>query len=307
MPCILCSNTDLKIVSKRDAKNKGFLNVSFCRKCGMVQQDPIPTDEYLRNYYSLMYRRDYKKTHTPKLKHVFRAGNLAIQRINLLKKSNVVRGTLLDVGAGGGEFTYLSRKAGFKSKGVEPNLGYSEYARKEYGVDVTTGQLSDVVEKFEIITMFHVLEHLTNPLKTFQRVWELLEAKGFLFVEVPNIETNDASPSNIYFKAHIFYFSEATLISAASKYFDTIFVDNSSNIRIIFQKKGIESKLILPTPDTVARTNKRLQQKGWLEYLFKGKGYIKFLSKLKAIVGESTLPHQSGKTVLQNIHKSTLG
>ena len=61
-------------------------------------------------YYSNEYREDYKKTFTPQKKHVFRAGQLALERIKFLKERNIFQGSLLDVGAGGGEFTYLSGK-----------------------------------------------------------------------------------------------------------------------------------------------------------------------------------------------------
>ena len=49
---------------------------------------------------------------------------------------------------------------------MKPNIGYSNFAKKEYGVNIKTGHLNDVHKKFDLITMFHALEHIPNPLKT---------------------------------------------------------------------------------------------------------------------------------------------
>jgi len=306
MSCILCNQNNFLTVSNKDAKNNAFLKISFCKSCGMVQQKPIPTEEEMREYYATEYRRDYKKTYAPKLKHVLRAGNLALDRINFLQKNAVAEGKLLDVGAGGGEFTYLCGLIGFESEGVEPNIGYSNYAQNEYGINIKTGQLSDVEGQFQVITMFHVLEHIPDPVATFGKLWELLIDEGYLFIEVPNIETNDASPHNIYFKAHIHYFSEATLISAASPYFELITIENQSNLRVIFRKKSAVEKLVLPSSVQVDYTNKRLQQKGWLEYIFKGRGYQKFYWRVKTIIIEAMLPQQSGLILLQKMFDNKL-
>ena len=304
MSCILCDQSNFKTVSTKDAKSGDFLNVSICQSCGMVQQDPIPTEAELKAYYSTEYRQDYKNTYTPKPKHVFRAGNLALERIKFLQNGGVSKGRLLDVGAGGGEFTYLSGQMGFESEGMEPNIGYSTYAREEYGINIQTGQLADVVGTYQVITMFHVLEHIPDPVKTFEKLWALLEDQGHVLIEVPNIETNDASPHNIYFKAHIHYFSEATLVASASPYFEVVVSDNSSDLRILFKKRAERQELALPSALQIQFTEKRLQRKGWVEYIFVGKGYAKIFSRIGTIIREATLPKQGGIQLLQQLIKN---
>jgi 2-polyprenyl-3-methyl-5-hydroxy-6-metoxy-1,4-benzoquinol methylase len=303
MGCILCDQSNFKTVSTKDAKSSDFLNVSICQSCGMVQQDPIPTEAELKAYYSTEYRQDYKNTYTPKPKHIFRAGNLALNRLEFLTKNGVTSGKLLDVGAGGGEFTWLSGQMGFESEGMEPNIGYSTYAREEYSINVQTGQLADVIGDYQVITMFHVLEHIPDPVKTFENLWTLLEDRGHVLIEVPNIETNDASPHNIYFKAHIHYFSEATLIASASPYFEVVVSDNSSNLRILFKKRTERQEPVLPSASQIQFTKKRLQRKGWTEYIFAGKGYTKIFSRITTIIREAMLPKQGGIQLLQRLIK----
>ena len=304
MTCILCKQKNFEVVSTRDSKKNSFLKVVLCTNCSMIQQDPIPSENEVNEYYSNAYRQDYKKTYVPKIKHVFRAGKLGLNRIVFLKNRGINSGKLLDVGAGGGEFTYLSSKLGFLSQGIEPNIGYSSYARKEYGITINTGQLSDVHKKFDVITMFHALEHIPNPVKTFGLLFDLLEKDGNLLIEVPNIETKDASPHNIYFKAHIHYFSTATLVCAASKYFETIDIDCDSNLRVLFKRKAEVGDLLLPTQDQINQTIKRLKKKGWLEYIFKGNGYKKLPLRFSKIFFEFQLGNKQGVEILNEIVKN---
>jgi len=168
MNCALCGGNDFKLISEKDSKSKGKLLVCVCNACSMVSQNPIPTEQEVEQYYSTEYRQDYKQVFEPKLKHVYRAGNLALNRLEFLTKNNVTSGKLLDVGAGGGEFTYVSSQLGFDSTGIEPNIGYSNYAKDQYQANVKTGQLVDIDDKFDVITMFHVMEHIPDPGRSTQ-------------------------------------------------------------------------------------------------------------------------------------------
>ncbi|MDC1046747.1 hypothetical protein OAR18_03970 [Candidatus Pseudothioglobus singularis] len=128
---------------------------------------------------------------------------------------------------------------------------------------------------------------------------------GSLFIEVPNIETKDASPHNIYFKAHIHYFSSSTLTSAASKYFEKIDEDNGSNLRILFKRKDtVEKGLTFPSLEQVNQSAMRLQEKGWFEYLINGRGYKKLPLRIRQLYTESQLNYESSVEVLDDILRS---
>ena len=216
--CQLCNSTNLQTNLQNDAKSKSPLAISFCSDCSLVQQQEIPSDEELKIYYSHNYRQDYKSTYSPKPKYVRRAGITALDRIKFLEShvqlSNQV---LLDIGAGGGEFVYMAQKRGLRSKGIEPNLGYSSFSKEQYGVEVKTAMLSDVQDSSaDIVTLFHVFEHMAKPLDVMKKLYSSIKDGGYLFIEVPNILQADASPHNIYFKAPLFYYSKFTLACAAS-------------------------------------------------------------------------------------------
>lgn len=252
----------------------------------------IPSDDELKIYYTHNYRLDYKKTYHPTIKQVRRAGVNAKSRITFLKETiDTNNKTLLDIGAGGGEFVYLASVNGFNATGIEPNKGYSEYAKKEYSVEIKTMMLDDVKSaSADIVTLFHVFEHMANPKLVMSKIYNVITDGGHLFIEVPNILTKDTSPHNIYFKAHLFNYSRYTLISAASRYFDPICVKDDRNLRIIFKKKQRPLNTeIFPSIDDVQHTKTRLQQKGWIEYLISGGGILRPFSRIQQIYIEKKL------------------
>ena len=302
MSCALCRGNDFKRISEKDSKNKGELIVCFCNSCSMVSQNPIPTEHQVEQYYATEYRQDYKQVFEPKLKHIYRAGNLALDRLGFLTKNNVASGKLLDVGAGGGEFTYVSSQLGFDSTGIEPNIGYSNYAKDQYQANVKTGQLADVDGKFDVITMFHVMEHIPDPIKTFKKLYDLLNEDGFLFIEVPNIESFSQSPGNTFFKAHIHYFSAATLIACASQYFVSVDLDNSdNNIRILFNRRPSIIEFELPKKNDIESSKSLITQKSWVNYVFKGRGYLKALNRVRVIIQDARLVKIEPKAILDAI------
>ncbi len=303
--CGLCGSKKNKILNQRDSKSFENLKIAICLNCSLVQQENLPNDEELKIYYSHNYREDYKKTYTPKLKHIRRAGLAAKNRISFIKNNikNISNMKLLDVGAGGGEFVYLASKNGFDAQGIEPNVGYSSFARDEYGVNIKTLTLNELkADTVNIITLFHVFEHMANPQKVIEKLFYILKKDGYLLIEVPNIFQQDASPHNIFFKAHLFYYSKYTLISAASKFFDVVQIDDKGNLKILFKKKNNSTRSInLTSKIALDETLNRLNQKGWLEYLTKGGGLLKPFKKIKQKYYESLIRNLTPKQLLDSL------
>lgn len=308
--CHLCGDALGRVLATRDSKSNAPLVVQLCEHCGLVQQRDIPSDQELRSYYSHHYRSDYKNTYVPKSKYIYRAGIAAKNRLNFLRfgaKNLALRqgATWLDIGAGGGEVVYAARQAGFDAQGIEPNEGYSDFARQHYDVVVQTSHLDQIQDKtYDIISLFHVLEHMPNPLVAFEKLASLINRNGLLVIEVPNIEQADASPSNIFFKAHLFYFSAATLIACASKHFEPLVISNTGNLSIIFRKRAEEGATLLPSESDLQNLKKRLRQKGWLEYLTIGGGWKKPFKKITSALVESGMAKMPPKDILNAALKS---
>lgn len=98
-------------------------------------------------------------------------------------------GRLLDVGAAAGAFVYEAESAGFDACGIEPVPGFAHMAREHFGVSVTEGTLADVPlpdAHYQTITLWHVLEHLPDPVRHLRKVANALSDGGIVAIEVPN-------------------------------------------------------------------------------------------------------------------------
>lgn len=303
--CRLCNSSFIQSWTAQDAKSGERLSMALCGGCGLVQQSELPTDEALKIYYSHNYREDYKSTHQPKAKYVYRAGQAARDRLAFIRRAGVTAqgNRLLDIGAGGGEFCYLAGRAGFDAAGIEPHMGYSDYAREQYDVAVRTCDIDGLEHsEIDVVTMFHVFEHLAHPTDVVRKVWSVLSEQGHLVIEVPNIHQSDASPHNIYFKAHLFYYSRFSLMAAVSQYFELVALEDNNNLFMAFRKRNQPlPAMVLPSPAQITQTQTRLTQKGWTEYLVEGGGWKKVFRRASKAVEEVRLGKIPARDILDRV------
>ena len=203
--CIGCESDKAKSYTKKDAKAGDLISIACCQNCGLVQLNDIPSERDLYEFYASKYRVAYKKQNRPRPKRVYRVGALAISRLKkpspFLKKNT----KLLDIGSSGGEFTYLASRIGANASGIDPSNGYLESGKNHYSIDVKQEQISELgdAHSYQVVTMFHVLEHLPDPLRVIRKVHQILKVGGYFIIEVPNLESKASSPFNHFFKAHI--------------------------------------------------------------------------------------------------------
>jgi 2-polyprenyl-3-methyl-5-hydroxy-6-metoxy-1,4-benzoquinol methylase len=186
----------------------------------MVFTDPPPTPEEVRMFYAEEYRSSYKGVDVPKGKHILRAGRVAKLRMERIKQYLHSGMHLFDVGSGGGEFVYLCNRVGLAARGVEPNKGYCTFSQREYGIDVQQGFFQDVeipTDTLDCITMFHVLEHLEQPVQAIEQLAQLLRPGGLMVIEVPNVDYQGWAPSSRWHIGHLFNFSRQTLAAVGMK------------------------------------------------------------------------------------------
>ena len=208
----------------------------------MIWSDPREAEEEVKEFYSKQYRKEYKGITKPKKKHVYRDAKEAIKRYNFFKEVIREGDSLLDIGAGNGVFVYSMRQLGLNAKGIEPDENHARYAREELQVPVATGFAQDIAEKepLDIVTLHHVLEHMTNPLGELGKIYAILKEGGHLVVEVPNAEDIKQDPKNRYHKAHIYTFNPESLValgySAGFRLIKKSVAPLNGNISIIFKK-----------------------------------------------------------------------
>lgn len=211
--CNLCGARDAALLGARDRRGRPLRTV-ICRRCGLCWTDPLPPAAALERYYREQYRLDYQGAFTPRRTHIYRAGRNALDRWQQLRPWLAPGARVLDVGAGGGELVYLLARLGYRAAGLEPNRGYAEYAAAEYGIDLRVGLWQEMEfpeSAFELVTMYHVLEHTADPRGALARIRRWLAPAGVLAVEVPNVEAVCGAPGHRFHRAHLFSFNPPAL------------------------------------------------------------------------------------------------
>lgn len=218
IPCNLCGGKEVAILSNRSRSGKPLQTV-ICRACGLVWSDPRPHEA--RQFYEEEYRLAYKQTYSPRPKHVLRAGKVALSRFEKIAQLLSHRKMVLDVGTGGGEFAYLLQALGHSVSGIEPNRGYADHSIRNYGLNVQVGFVQDAAfppESFDVVTIWHVLEHTEDPGHVLALLRSWLKVDGMLVVEVPNVESTCQSPKSTFHEAHLYNFNVVSLRRLAKKH-----------------------------------------------------------------------------------------
>lgn len=113
------------------------------------------------------------------------------RKLNWIEKERSGKGELLDIGAGTGDFLAKAKKRGWSVTGMEPN----EAARNlssEKGIPLLKNSETLTSHSFDVITMWHVLEHVPDLEKQISELHRLLKPGGILLIAVPNFKSYDA-------------------------------------------------------------------------------------------------------------------
>ena len=176
----------------------GEWDIVKCDHCGFCFTNPRPTVESLPSFYDLSYFKDYDVNRfgfsNEDGSQELASGTDYHQRIADIESWVNNRGRLLEVGAALGEFLSVMRRRGWKVNGVEVSRDAVEVAKKDRGVDIFCGTLEEfeTTETFDVVCMYHSLEHTPNPAYVIDRAYELLTPGGIIVIEVPNLEGFDA-------------------------------------------------------------------------------------------------------------------
>lgn len=183
----------------------------------MLLTKPQPEAIKLSQYYEsdqYISHTDNKKGLIPFLYHIVKKRSLRnkLSLINSLKKNDK---SILDIGAGTGDFLSFIQSEFRSVTGIEPNQKARELAQ-EKGIFLEQ-DLKDVKGKlFDVITMWHVLEHVPNLEETIRDVEALLKPNGILIIAVPNFYSFDAAYYKNFWAAfdvprHLCHFSKASM------------------------------------------------------------------------------------------------
>ena len=164
-----------------------------CEACRCLFLHPMPDSREIERFYPADYWWNARRSGgLKKLESVYR--KLALRdHIAFITKAAGDRGVdVLDVGCGSGTLLGLLKHRGFRVTGLDFSAEAAAIAKAENGVDVAVGSLEEAhfpAESFDVVTLFHVMEHVTNPRQVLAEVSRVLKPNGVAILQVPNIES----------------------------------------------------------------------------------------------------------------------
>lgn len=190
-------------------------HLEYITELDMLQTYPVPKN--LDTYYDhpdYISHTDQKKNIIDKIYQFIKHYSLN-KKVGLIEKLSTTEKTILDIGAGTGDFLKSAKKNGWKIHGVEPN----QQARlKALTKEVTLKEsLADIpAEKFDVITLWHVLEHLPDLENEINNIQKKLKQNGYLVIAVPNYKSYDAKHYKQFWAAydtprHLWHFSKESI------------------------------------------------------------------------------------------------
>lgn len=212
----------------------------------MLITSPKPKLEELGRYYE----SDAYISHTDSNNNLmdkayqFVKGYAIKKKIRLINSFGTDEKNILDIGCGTGDFLVACKKNGWSVFGIEPNAGARDLTLKKL-IENSSSVENNIVEKlenlfndetavrqFDVITMWHVLEHVPNLSEYIQHLEKLLKPNGVLLVAVPNFKSHDAN----YYKEFWAAYDVPRHLSHFSR----------RSIKLLFDKVGMNVAKILP-------------------------------------------------------------
>ncbi|MBA2350154.1 MAG: methyltransferase domain-containing protein [Solirubrobacterales bacterium] len=152
-----------------------------CRECGTVQQPSLPAGEELVGLYREMTDTAYLEQEAGRRQ--------TVRRLLELVGAHVPAGRLLEVGCGHGLLLDEAARLGYEVTGLEPARQAAAHARERYGLDVRELTVDDPSldeERFDVVVMADVLEHVENPCAALDRCTSLLAEGGVMLIVTPD-------------------------------------------------------------------------------------------------------------------------
>lgn len=190
----------------------GHLRIVRCETCGLVRSSPRDDEETLRRVYSRLADRAYEGEE--RNRQATSAEHLAF-----VQRHQPVRGRLLDVGCATGIFLAGAAVQGWRVSGLEPSSWSLSQARRRLpDVALHQGSVGDAdlpAERYDVITLWDVLEHVASPVATLEQLQRWLQPGGWLFLNVPDVASWPARLMArrwvLLLREHLWYFSPSTM------------------------------------------------------------------------------------------------
>lgn len=206
------------LICKDHTVSNKYFELIYNYELDMLVTKPQPTTIELPSYYesdAYISHTDSKKSITDKLYQTVKKYAL-YKKLQLINSFETSGKNILDVGCGTGDFLLTCKKNGWNITGVEPNVKVKKIAVDKLNMKLFSDITQLNSKKFDVITLWHALEHVQNLTTHVENVKSLLKPNGVLIVAVPNFKSYDATFYRQFWAAydvprHLWHFSKQAI------------------------------------------------------------------------------------------------
>jgi len=223
MNCPVCNhcNVQIAIESQDFSLSQTPFSILHCNHCSFRFTSPVPNQDEIGQYYKFndyISHTDTKEGWMNQLYHFVRTKTLADKTKWVQSLFTGYKGHILDIGAGTGAFAHAMQEKAWKVTGLEPDAVTREKAFEIHQLHLqSTEVIFNLPEnEFEVITMWHVLEHVHALKPYLNQCFKSLKDNGRLIIAVPNYTSFDARYYKKYWAAydlprHLYHFSPKSM------------------------------------------------------------------------------------------------
>ena len=198
-----------------------------CKQCSFIFTGNVPLENETGPYYQSETYISHSNSKEGLVNRLYHLGRTWMLKRKSKMISGLIKlpGKLLDIGTGTGYFLHFMQKEGYEVSGVEKSQHAREFAKEQFKLEVESPEVflkGTTKECYDIITLWHVLEHLYNPDNYLARIRSVLKKPGFLVVALPNCNSYDADFYKEYWAGydvprHLWHFTPDTVLQLAEK------------------------------------------------------------------------------------------
>jgi len=224
--CPICSsnNFDVYMRTKDYFFTQEEFTLSKCTSCDFVFTNPIPNN--IGKYYDTPDYLSHNTNANGFLGKIYtKLRNINIKRKYILVNKYNSKGNILDIGCGTGELINYFNKNNWSVSGIEPNTTAREFANINHKINVWEEDKLETFnpKSFDVITMWHVLEHVPNLHNRIAQIENLLKDDGTIFIALPNLNSPDSKKYKKYWSAidvprHLYHFTQQTFKKLIAKH-----------------------------------------------------------------------------------------
>lgn len=195
--CFVCGNSTYKNI----INVFGFDYVQ-CLNCSHAFVSKLPIFEKIKKSYSSdIFNEMTLKLYANKELYQYRIDNIAKPKVEFVEQF-IKKGKWLDIGCGSGEIIYYAKTQGWDVIGLEVNKIARDFALKYFGLSIENKLIEDtppkIINLFDVISMFGVLEHLTKPKDILKTIYKNSKNNVKLVIEVPNFDSFSSLCQNCF-------------------------------------------------------------------------------------------------------------